>query len=147
MSDRPDFAVLHPTGHISYEHRSNDPPVYGKGNDMTSPNAPHIHSIRNGGHTDLYIHEPGLRWTHVDLAGGAVHPGGDLPPDSQQLFSSNEVEEILDSYRSSLEAALGTSPEGMFDVDRIYDATEVVEALPHSDLKGAALGNALCPDD
>jgi hypothetical protein len=114
---------------------------------MTSHTAPHIHWIRNGEHADLYVYEPGERWTRVDLARGTVHPGGDLPPDSQQLFSYNEVEEALDSYRDWLEAGLGSSPEGVFDVDRVYEATEVIKVVSHPGIKAATLDNMLCTDD
>lgn len=122
---------------------------------MTSPNAPHIHYLREGEHTHLYVqepveyvYEPVERWTRVDLTRGTVQPGGEAPPDGlPQLFSMNEVEEILDHYRASLEAALGTSREGMFDVDRIHDATELVDAIPHDDLKSGVLAEAICPVD
>lgn len=114
-----------------------DPHLHTGGNRMIDLDAPHIHWIRNGEHTDLYIHELSRRWTRVDLALGAVEPGRDLPADSEQLFSSDEVEEALDFYRDWLEARLGASRE----------ATEVVEAVAHPRIKAATLDHMLCSDD
>jgi hypothetical protein len=115
---------------------------------MIHHNPPHIHWTTDGSDINLYVHDPShQRWTHIDLKCGTVHPRVDLPPGSQQLFTSDEVEEALDSYRSWLEAGLGSSPEGPFNTDRVHEAAEIVEAVSHTTIKNATLDNMLCSDN
>lgn len=114
---------------------------------MSSHNPPHIHWIPTGEHAGLYVLEPAERWARIDLERGTIHPGGDLPPGSDQLFSSDDVESALDFYREALEGGLGSSPEGPFDLDRVHEATEIVQAVSHSALKDLIFQDLLCSDD